>query len=425
MAHVVDAWWPLASSWILMAVEQPAMAAVVARLPAPEINLGAYGVVFPLALVIEAPIIMLLAASTELSRDRASYRALRTFSNGAGLVLTVLHLLLAATPMFDLLVGGWLGVPDDVADHARWGLLLMLPWAWSIASRRTGQGVLIRYGHARAVGKGTVVRLLASALVLTLGLVLRAFPGVVVAASALSTGVLAEAAYVGWRVRPIVRQYLGHDDPSRPPLRGRAFREFYVPLAMMPLVVLTVQPIGTAAITRMPAVVESLAVWPVLSGAAFVLQSIGIAYNEVVVAKLDRPRAGQVLSRFAWILTGSVTAVWVLLAATPLSEIWFGRVSGLAPSLTAMAVEAVWIALPIPATRVLQSYYQGILVHHRKTRAVTEAVVVFAVVCVAVLLLGVRTQTWPGLFVATAGFAAGRVAQTLWLMQRTRALTRT
>ena len=42
-----------------------ALAATMARLPDPAVNLAAFGgIVFPLALLVEAPIIMLLAAST-------------------------------------------------------------------------------------------------------------------------------------------------------------------------------------------------------------------------------------------------------------------------------------------------------------------------------------------------------------------------
>ncbi|MGD8396518.1 MAG: hypothetical protein PVF43_13705, partial [Candidatus Eiseniibacteriota bacterium] len=67
--HVAATWWPLAASWLLMGVELPLVSAVLARFPDPEIHLAAYGgIVFPLALLIEAPIIMLLAASTALSK---------------------------------------------------------------------------------------------------------------------------------------------------------------------------------------------------------------------------------------------------------------------------------------------------------------------------------------------------------------------
>ena len=47
---------------------------MVARLDNPDIHLAAYsGIVFPLALVIESPIIMLLTAATALGRDLNSY----------------------------------------------------------------------------------------------------------------------------------------------------------------------------------------------------------------------------------------------------------------------------------------------------------------------------------------------------------------
>ena len=77
---IFNTWWPLAMSWLLMALELPALSAVIARLEDPEIHLAAYGgVVFPIALIIEAPVIMLLAASTALSKDWASYSLLRNY----------------------------------------------------------------------------------------------------------------------------------------------------------------------------------------------------------------------------------------------------------------------------------------------------------------------------------------------------------
>ena len=87
-------WLPLALSWLMMGIELPLLSAVVARLANPEINLGAYGgVVFPLSLLIEAPIIMLLTASTKLSRDLTSYRRLWKFMMLSGGSLSALHLL--------------------------------------------------------------------------------------------------------------------------------------------------------------------------------------------------------------------------------------------------------------------------------------------------------------------------------------------
>ena len=80
-------WWPLATSWLLMGIELPLLAAVTARLADPELNLAAFGgVVFPVALLIEAPIIMMLAASTALCVDRASFARLKRFAIGSGVL---------------------------------------------------------------------------------------------------------------------------------------------------------------------------------------------------------------------------------------------------------------------------------------------------------------------------------------------------
>lgn len=417
---VVQAWLPLAASWLLMSVELPAVSAVLARLADPEIHLAAYGgVVFPIALVIEAPIIMLLAASTALCKDRASYRALGRFTNRSGAILTALHVLLATTPLADWLIADVMGEPAEVLAPARLGLLLMIPWTWSIAYRRFQQGVLIRFGHGAAVGWGTLVRLAGNAIMLGLGYAMQ-WPGVVVAGSAVALGVMSEAVYAGLRVRPVVRRHLGHDDPHEQPLRGRAFFDFYVPLAMTSLITLIIQPIGAGALGRMPLTIESLAVWPVVTSVVFFLQALGLAYNEVVVATLDRPGSKTTLWWFTVQLALGTGVLMVLLAVTPLSGVLLGRVLGLSPKLTEMGVSALWLVVAIPPMRALQSWYQGVLVHCKETAAITEAVVVFLVVCVAILAWGVRDGTHLGLNVAMGAFAVARVAQTIHLWWRSR-----
>ncbi len=406
-----------------MGIEQPAIAAVVARLPEPEVGLGAYGsVVFPLALLIEAPIIMLLAASTELSRDQESYARLRAFTRWAGAGLTGLHVLLAATALGPWIIGALLSVPPEVSEAARPGLWLMIPWTWAIASRRTGQGLLIRYGHSRWVGVGTGVRLLASATVLATGYGWGTISGVVIGTAALSLGVLAEAVFIGVLAWRVAQRELPETDPDHPPLTPRRFLSFYAPLALTPIIILAIQPVGTAAISRMPAIVASLAVWPVVIGLGFVVQSVGVAYNEVVVALLGRPGSHEGLYRFALKLAGVLTAIWVVFSFTPLSRLWFVHVAGLSPPLVEMAVVSMVIASPLPATRVLQSWYQGLLVSARKTAPITEAVVVFGMGCGVVLGIGVAWQGAEGVYWALAGYTAGRIVQTVWLVARCRLL---
>ncbi len=421
LRKVTGAWWPLAASWLLMGAELPALSAVVARLPDAAINLAAYGgIVFPLALIIESPIIMLLAASTALSKDWASYRKIWKFMMIAGASLTALHILVAWTPLYYVVVRGVLGSPEEIIEPARIGLKIMLPWTWTIAYRRFNQGVMIRFGHSRSVGAGTVVRLAAGLTVLFIGLAVGTLPGIVVATTAVAAGVTSEALFAGWVVRPVLRNELAAAPPVDPPLTYNVFFAFYIPLVLTALLGLIAQPIGSAAIGRMPDPISSLAVWPVVTGLVFMVRGLAIAFNEVVVALLDEPGARPVLQRFTWILIAGTSAALLLLAATPLSDLWFSVVSALPPDLAALAGIAIWIALPLPALNALQSWYQGQLLHGRRTRGISESVVIFLVVDAAILIAGVMWGGVIGLYVGLVAMVTSMAAQTAWLGVRAR-----
>jgi hypothetical protein len=405
LRDVSAVWGPLAASWMLMGLELPVVSAIMARLPLPEVSLAAYGgLVFPTALIIESPIIMLLAASTALVRDIHAYRLVRRFMFIVAGSLVALHALVAFTPLFDLIAGHLLAVPPETREPARLGLRLMLPWVIAIALRRTEQGVLIRSGRPHAVTIGTAVRLASESTVLFAGLAYGRLPGIVVGTCAVSCGVMCEALYATIAVRPALRE-LRAAPPSEVPLTMRAFMRFYLPLMVTPLI----------NFLGMPRPLDSLATWPVLSGASFTMRSLGFAYNEVVVSQLDRFKPLPSLRRFTVLLSIGSSLVLLAAAATPVGLAWFATGSALPPALLPLAVGGLWWLALSPATTAWQSYWQGALVHSRHTRGITESVIVVLVVTAVVLAAGVAWQGSPGIYFAAAGLLLGGAAQAVWL----------
>jgi hypothetical protein len=419
--RIFKTWWPLAASWLLMGIELPAVSATMARLADPEINLAAYGgVVFPLSLIVEAPIIMLLAASTALSKDKPSYIKVRRFMMVTSGILTCLHILIAFSPLYYLIVERILGVPEVIIEPARIGLMIMTPWTSSIAYRRFNQGVLIRFGQSQAVGIGTVIRLTADALVLVFGLLIASIDGIIVATSAVIAGVICEAVYSRIVVKPIVEGPLENAPIVKPPLDLSAFLKFYVPLAMTSLLFLLTNPIISAAVSRMPQALDSLAVWPVISGLIFIFRSPGMAYNEVVVALLDEPRSSLNLRKFALYLSLITSGLLLFAAITPVANFWFGQISALTQKLSQMAQNGLWLAILIPASNVWQSWYQGVLVYDRKTRGITEAVLIYLIISAVLLSFGAIWGQVTGLYFALSVFTTSVVVQTVWLWFRSR-----
>jgi hypothetical protein len=363
---------------------------------------------------------MLLAASTALSKDWASYVKIRRFMMITSFGLTLLHVMIAFTPLYYVVVQLILGVPQEIVEPAHIGLMIMIPWTWSIAYRRFHQGVLIRFGHSKAVSVGTIIRMSADILVLGTGYLIGSIPGVIVATSAVAAGVICEAVYVGIIVQPVLKYELKPTPPLQTPLTLRAFFSFYIPLVMTSLLSLLVQPIGSAALSRMPQALESLAAWSVVSGLVFMLRSFGIAYNEVVVALLDETRLVKKLWRFAISMILVTSGIWLLIIATPLSHFWFRTVSALPNDLAQLAQRVIWITLPMPALAVLQSWYQGAILHSHKTRGITEAVVIYLAVNLTTLWLGVQWGKVTGLYIGLASFVLSTFAQTAWLWYRSR-----
>jgi hypothetical protein len=300
----------------------------------------------------------------------------------------------------------------------------MTPWTYSIAYRRLQQGVLIRAGRSHLVGVGTMVRLGANAFVLAMGAWIGSVPGIVVGASAVAAGVFCEAIYAGIVVRP-VRRALPEARAEDAPLGIKGFLPFYVPLAMTSLLHLLASPIGAAGMGRLPRPLDSLAVWPVVNGLIFLLRGMGIAFNEVVVSLLDLPSAQRALRRFTKILAASTSMMLLLIAATPIADLYFREISGLPDALADLARVAIWLAVLSPAVAVVQSWHQGVLVHARRTRGITEAVALS--LATMVLLLGLASWIGlaiPGLFVVLGAIWIGQCVQLFWLWRRSRGLRR-
>ena len=404
-----------------MALELPALSAIIARLADPKINLAAYGgIVFPLSLIIEAPIIMLLAASTALSKDWESYRKIRKFMHTTAGILTAFHIIIVSTPLYFFITRNIIGSPEEIIIPARYGLAIMLPWTWSIAYRRFNQGVLIRFGHSFAVGQGTFVRLAADLLVLITGYFIGSVPGIIVATAAVASGVVAEAIFIGLKVKPVINNQLRHEPEVTPPLSKSSFLSYYMPLALTSLITLLSQPLISTALSRMPLPLDSLAIWPVLSGLLFIFRAPGVAFNEVVVTLLDNPIAYRKLRKFAAIITAVTSVLLLIITVTPLSTLWYLKVTALPVTLITLGNTALWFSLLIPGANALQSWYQGILLHSGKTKGISEAVSIFLLVTIGIYALGIIQSKHPGIYIGILGFSLGMVFQAAWLKYKSK-----
>ncbi len=454
--RILAFWAPLAATWVMMAVEGPYLAAVVARLPEPTLGLAAYGVAIAMAVLMEAPVIMLLSASTALVEDAVSYRRLRTFAHGLNAFSTVMLLVVLVPPVHGWLMIGVLGLPEDLARLTYGALWCFLPWPAAIGYRRFWQGVLIRSGRTRLVAGGTVVRLVAMSAAAIALAVSTDLPGASVGASALSFGVVVEAVAARWMARGAIGALLGpahrgaagvgrppvsadpHDiaeigrvgvstaDPSAGPAEGGELRfseigRFYLPLMLTSLIGIAIQPMLTFFMGRAASPVESLAVFPVVHSLGFIFRAVGLSFQDAVIALLGRRNQGYAeIRRFAIGLGAGLSGVLGLIAFTPLSHLWFVHVSGLTPELASFAIPAARVLTPVPFLGVVLSLQRGTLIRNRTTGPIIVATAAEIVAVAAVFVAVGWGLGWVGATAAFTGFLFGRLTANIYLTPKVR-----
>ena len=198
-----------------MSVEGPFLAALIARSSEPKFNLAAYGVAYSLALIIEAPIIMIMSASIALVKHSQSFYKLRNFTYAANGLITLIMLILVTPPVFYFITEGLIGLPAEVSRLTHIATIILLPWPGAIGYRRFYQGILINNNLTRRVAYGTIVRLLSMSLCAITLYVSGIFEGVIIGAASLSFAVIMEAIAIRFMVRDTVKKIKSNDSPAQ------------------------------------------------------------------------------------------------------------------------------------------------------------------------------------------------------------------
>lgn len=412
-------WLPLAATWLMMSLEGPYLAALIARLPEPKFNLAAYGVAFSLAMIVEAPVIMMMSTSTALVKDYSSFLALRKFNYRLGLALTIAMVVFSISSVFYFVTEDLIGLPNNVAYLTHLSIIILIPWPGAIGYRRFYQGILIRNNQTRFVAFGTLIRLITMSAVALLLYLFTQIPGAAVGASALSSAVIMEAMasriMANRLLKKIKSDIFGVESDSQ--LLQKDIFTFYYPLALTSILTLGVQPFVTFFIGQSRNALESFAVLPVVTSFVFIFRGLGLSYQEVVIALIgDKFEYSKQIKYFAIKLAIFTAGTLIVFAFTPLRDFWLESVSGLSSSLAEFAHLPLMIMSFFPAMTVLISFQRAILVKNKHTKTITTGTATEFVSIIVVLAICIKCFDLVGAVAATISFVIGRMAACTYLL---------
>ncbi len=407
-------WIPLAATWLMMAIEGPFLAAIIARLANPKFNLAAYGVAFSFAVFIEAPIIMIMSASTALAKDRNSYIKLRNFTFVLNGITTLTLITFIIPPIFYFITQRLIGLPENVANLTHQAFIVLLPWPAAIGYRRFYQGILIRSNLTRRVAYGTIIRLLALIITSLTCYLFFDLNGAIMGTLSLAVAVSIEAVICRIMAHTSVKHLLSKERESErseeTPISYRYITKFYYPLALTSILSIGVHPMVTFFMgqSRMP--IESLAVLPVITSLVFIFRSIGLSFQEVGIALLEKNHnAFKPLRNFAFGLGIVLVCLLSLITLTPFSNIWFHKISGLSSELTIFAIFPAQIATLLPGLTVLISLQRALLINNKNTKPITIASAIELIGISIILFVAIVEFSLIGAIAAAAALVTGRL----------------
>ncbi|MFN8612634.1 MAG: hypothetical protein U0931_34165 [Vulcanimicrobiota bacterium] len=397
---------PLSLSDAAMAVADPLLAITLTRLPGPEVQLGALGVVKALANFLESPIIMVLHASTALSAWSPSRRAFTRFVTLLAGLLTLLFLALSLPGLHGWLTGRVYSLVPEVAAATRLPLLLMCLWPALIAWRRIHQGQLILQGRGKYMGMASLWRVAAFALTLVAGSRLN-LAGAALGALALMSGLLVEALLVVyWTGRAAIPD---QPPPNRLPHDLPGVAAYYAPLALTMLLMWGGRAALVAVLARAQDSELALAAWSASWGFVILVANLSRMVQQLVI-KYARQVPPSRLAGLGLLAGGACSLALTALGHSGPGEKLLRSLIGGDPALLLAAQRVVALSLLVPLLVALQNVLQGFCIVAGRNTWVNGAGLVGLALTLLAAGWGVA-QGWPGASVGAGAVALGLLAE--------------
>ena len=413
-------WVPITITWLMRAiVEGPIVTAVISRLAEPKYNLAAYGVAFAFTLIIEAPLIMIMAAAAALVKDRDAFFKFKNFTYGLNILITLIMGILLLPDTYNYVVGSLMGLSPDIVHMSHITLLILLPWPAAVGYKRFYYGILARNKLTKRIAYGTIIHLV---FIIFLALFLYTyapFSGAYVGALIFSSGAILEAIAGRLLAQSTVNKIKNTDkiiDEKK--LTYPFILKFYIPLALSPILSLGVRPVVNYFLGQSAYSIESLAVLPVAISSIFIFRCFGLAYYEATIALIgDHNEEYVPLRNYAIGLGGLMLLSLGFIAFTPFNTFWFHKIFGLSKELTDFSIIPLQIMAIIPALEVFLAFLKAVMVNKKYTIPV---IISTGVESFLVLLVLFFTVTYfsdvTGAISGGIGFAAGTIGASIYIL---------
>ena len=402
---------PLAATSLLLTATSPLLAAALARTLDPAAALAGYAVAFALTGVLYSPLLVVQQVTATRLLDGGTAGPVRHFAVGMGLLLSIVAMIVAFTPLGEWVFRDVVGVTGAVYDEARsaMGLLWPVPLLTGMRAHHQGRLVAGRRTHPIAVATGMRTGVLA-----VVAFVLAAIaPGAWLGGAAFSAGLAVETlvVMVSAADAPVLRRIPADSE-------ARRLVRFSTPLMLNVLLWWSTPLIIAGVLARTPSPEQALAAFAVVEALAWFITAPVGQLQHAGIALVDGRESHRVLRRWAGVLSVAVAAILVVVSLPWVREVVLGVGFQLDADLMMVVGGALPFTVLYPLLYAHRQYFQGLFVRAGRPDVVGWGAVlrVTTVAVAAVALIGPlgRFGAAFGVWLAVVGL----LVEAVWLERR-------
>ena len=406
---------PLAATSLLLTVTNPLLTSAMSRSVNPAIALAGFGVAFSLCGVLYSPVLVgQQVAATKLLNGH-QFRPIQSFWLRIGVLLSLVAVAVALTPLGDWVLGGVMGVSGDIFDEARTAMALLAPVPLLTAVRAVHQGRLVAGHRTNPIAFATGARTTVLALV-AMVLTVSTPGGAWVGAAAFSMGLLVETILVaGARAGADGAYHPVAAEGVEPGATDDRLLRFSTPLMVNVLLWWSTPLLINSVLARSPFPAEAIAAFVVVEAVAWFLAAPVGQYQHVSIGLVDCKDAHRAVQRWSLFLATAVALLIALVSIPVVRSVVLAAVFGLDSGLLSDIGAALPFAVAYPLLYGYRQYYQGLFTRCGRSDAVGWGAVLRVASVLAVAVVGLGPLGDAGATLGVLSAAAGLAVESVFL----------
>ncbi len=361
---------PLLLTSQMMTLSGPLINVAVGRASDPKLDLAGYWIGFSILMFIESPCLITQQVAATLTTGYWSFRKILLCSFGAGLMASVTVLLVALTPLRDIVFIQLIHTTPEVMARGADVLLYLTPLPILIAIRGAGNGLAILEKKTLLIARATAFRVIVLASVVGVVVALQTGSGALAGAGALLAGLLVETILILVSVFPFIRKRRNnrHNDQTHLSF-GEIFR-IAMPLSVAAYVWTISRPIVNAILGRLPDPVLAQAGFGVVAPIVLLTCSPLWALQNVSLILVKTRQDLTRVIRFSVTLSLLFSATILFLLISPLRELVLRGAFSLSADMIIVVTPALFLIVLEPYFLAWRSVAQGLLMQAKKTNVI-------------------------------------------------------